>query len=83
MVIYYENNYRIDFRLKKCPVFRDMLFYIISILLLFSFFLDEMITWYEALILLVVYGTYVIVMIFNDKLEMKLSGCCKAREEVK
>ena len=60
-----------------------MLFYIVSILLLFSFFLDEMITWYEALILLVVYGTYIIVMIFNDKLEMILSGCCKNREEVK
>ena len=59
-----------------------MLFYIFSILLLFTFFLDERITWYEALLLLVVYGTYVIVMIFYEKLEMKLSGCCKTREEV-
>ena len=47
------------------PLFRDCAFYSISLLTLIAFFLDEQIVWYEALILLMIYVTYVLFMKIN------------------
>uniref|UniRef100_UPI00398EE3A3 sodium/potassium/calcium exchanger 2-like isoform X1 n=1 Tax=Pristiophorus japonicus TaxID=55135 RepID=UPI00398EE3A3 len=47
------------------PLFRDVSFYIIGLILLILFFLDNAITWWESLILLSAYGCYVIFMKFN------------------
>lgn len=68
-------------RLNKWPIFRDLFFYIISVILLFVFFVDDSISWYEALILVVVYGMYLMVLIFNDKIEQKLKVCLKISQE--
>eukprot|EP00095_Tigriopus_kingsejongensis_P002177 maker-scaffold1021_size70145-snap-gene-0.16 protein:Tk02177 transcript:maker-scaffold1021_size70145-snap-gene-0.16-mRNA-1 annotation:"sodium potassium calcium exchanger nckx30c isoform x5" len=51
------------------PLVRDVFFYSISLGLLVTFFLDNQITWYEALILFLWYGTYVGFMAVNGTVE--------------
>ena len=51
------------------PLFRDCTFYSISLLTLILFFIDNLIQWWEALLLLCVYATYVIFMKFNANAE--------------
>lgn len=50
-------------------VFRDVSFYIVSLLLLVLFFVDEKIVWYEALVLFTVYIMYAIFMRYNLDIE--------------
>mmetsp|Transcript_26507 Transcript_26507/g.77393 ORF Transcript_26507/g.77393 Transcript_26507/m.77393 type:complete len:452 (-) Transcript_26507:786-2141(-) len=52
----------------KFPVLRDFSFYILSIILLFLFALDEKILWYESLLLLLGYASYVFWMTQNRKI---------------
>ena len=51
------------------PLFRDCTFYSISLLTLIVFFLDEVILWWEALILLLTYVSYVLFMKINASAE--------------
>ena len=51
------------------PLFRDCLFYSIAVLLLIWFFSDSLIRWWESLILLLAYGSYVTFMKFNHQVE--------------
>lgn len=51
------------------PLFRDVTFYSIDLILLIVFFLDGTIYWYEAFILLLGYFAYVTFMKFNEKIE--------------
>lgn len=52
------------------PLFRDVSFYSIDLLLLIVFFItDEKIYWYEALVLFFMYIFYVIFMKFNHRIE--------------
>ena len=51
------------------PLFRDCTFYSISLLTLIVFFIDEVIYWYEAALLLGVYALYVLFMKINFKAE--------------
>lgn len=51
------------------PLVRDVFFYSVSLIVLVLFFLDEEITWYEALILFLWYGAYVGFMKFNESVE--------------
>ncbi|XP_035283257.1 sodium/potassium/calcium exchanger 2-like isoform X1 [Anguilla anguilla] len=51
------------------PLFRDVSFYIIDLIMLIVFFLDNMITYWESLALLGSYTTYVIFMKCNSKVE--------------
>ncbi|XP_078532080.1 sodium/potassium/calcium exchanger 2 isoform X2 [Lissotriton helveticus] len=51
------------------PLFRDVSFYILGLLMLISFFLDNLIAWWESLLLLSVYITYVTFMKFNVQVE--------------
>jgi hypothetical protein len=46
-----------------------MLFYIISLFLLLLFFMDEIVDWYEALILFGLYITYGVFMKYNSLIE--------------
>lgn len=57
------------------PLIRDVFFYSISLILLVAFFTDELIHWYEALILLLWYAAYVGFMKFNEDVEDKLRAC--------
>uniref|UniRef100_A0A8D0LCB8 Solute carrier family 24 member 2 n=1 Tax=Sphenodon punctatus TaxID=8508 RepID=A0A8D0LCB8_SPHPU len=51
------------------PLFRDVSFYIIDLILLIIFFLDNLIMWWESLTLLTAYFVYVTFMKFNVQVE--------------
>lgn len=51
------------------PMLRDCTFYSISLLSLILFFMDEQITWYEAVALLSIYASYVFFMKYNMQAE--------------
>ncbi|NXQ59865.1 NCKX1 protein, partial [Anthoscopus minutus] len=51
------------------PLFRDISFYIVDLLMLILFFLDSIIDWWESLLLLTAYATYVFTMKQNVFLE--------------
>ncbi|XP_061465497.1 sodium/potassium/calcium exchanger 2 [Rhineura floridana] len=56
-------------RLTWWPLFRDVTFYIMDLILLIIFFLDNVIMWWESLTLLTAYMIYVTFMKFNVQLE--------------
>ncbi|KAK7912352.1 hypothetical protein WMY93_012563 [Mugilogobius chulae] len=51
------------------PLFRDVSFYFLNLMLLILFFLDNEVQWYESLVLLLGYLAYVVFMKFNAKIE--------------
>lgn len=51
------------------PLFRDVSFYILDLILLIIFFLDNVIMWWESMMLVAGYTLYVIFMKFNVQLE--------------
>ncbi|KAM6289760.1 sodium/potassium/calcium exchanger 2 [Aegotheles albertisi] len=51
------------------PLFRDVSFYIIDLILLIIFFLDNFIMWWESVTLLTAYFVYVTFMKFNVQVE--------------
>lgn len=51
------------------PLFRDVSFYIVDLIMLIIFFLDNVIMWWESLLLLTAYFAYVIFMKFNVQVE--------------
>ncbi|KFZ60943.1 Sodium/potassium/calcium exchanger 1 [Antrostomus carolinensis] len=51
------------------PLFRDISFYIVDLMMLIVFFLDSVIDWWESLLLLTAYATYVFTMKYNVYLE--------------
>lgn len=51
------------------PLFRDVSFYILGLILLIIFFLDNIIMWWESMMLVAGYTLYVIFMKFNVQLE--------------
>nr|XP_054369897.1 sodium/potassium/calcium exchanger 1 [Mirounga angustirostris] len=52
------------------PLFRDVSFYILDLIMLILFFLDSLITWWESLLLLLAYALYVFTMKWNKQLEV-------------
>ncbi|XP_038631168.1 sodium/potassium/calcium exchanger 4-like isoform X2 [Scyliorhinus canicula] len=55
--------------LTQWSVFRDSLYYTISVILLIVFIYDEKIEWWEGLILILMYAGYILVMKFNTKIQ--------------
>jgi len=55
------------------PLARDCTYYCFSILVLTICILDQAIEWYEALLLLVLYGVYVLIMANNQRLHTKVA----------
>ncbi|XP_054631184.1 sodium/potassium/calcium exchanger 1-like isoform X2 [Dunckerocampus dactyliophorus] len=51
------------------PLFRDVSFYILDLILLIIFFLDNVIMWWESMMLVASYTLYVIFMKFNAQIE--------------
>uniref|UniRef100_A0A3P8V7F9 Sodium/potassium/calcium exchanger 1 n=1 Tax=Cynoglossus semilaevis TaxID=244447 RepID=A0A3P8V7F9_CYNSE len=51
------------------PLFRDVSFYIFDLIMLIIFFLDNVIMWWESMMLVAGYTLYVIFMKFNVQLE--------------
>lgn len=58
--------------LTKWPFFRDVSFYSLSLVLLIIFFLDNIITWWESMMLVTVYILFVIFLKFNVQVEQAL-----------
>lgn len=56
-------------RVSWWPLLRDASFYLLSLALLIVFFLDNLITWFESLMLLTVYVLYVIFLKFNAQVK--------------
>uniref|UniRef100_A0A8C0K714 Sodium/potassium/calcium exchanger 1 n=1 Tax=Canis lupus dingo TaxID=286419 RepID=A0A8C0K714_CANLU len=52
------------------PLFRDVSFYILDLMMLILFFLDSLIAWWESLLLLLAYAFYVFTMKWNKQLEI-------------
>jgi len=65
------------------PLLRDSSYYLLSIAILIVVMVDSEVFWYEALVMLIFYIGYIIIMKFNTTLQgvvLKLS-CCKKKEE--
>ncbi|KAK3595307.1 hypothetical protein CHS0354_004456 [Potamilus streckersoni] len=58
------------------PLFRDCIFYTISVTALAVVIIDENVYWYEALSFLVLYGLYILLMYFNSRLEAWIVPKC-------
>ncbi|XP_034399373.1 sodium/potassium/calcium exchanger 3-like [Cyclopterus lumpus] len=58
------------------PLFRDAVFYILSILVLIMVIYDEKVVWWESIILISMYGIYIIIMKFNRSLCSLAEGPC-------
>ena len=56
------------------PLFRDCTYYIIGLTVLAIFVFDQEVTWWEALILFMLYCGYVTIMYFNERLEAYVKG---------
>lgn len=64
------------------PLFRDVSFYILDLILLIVFFLDNVISVWESLTLLTGYAAYVIFMKFNSKVEGFVKNCMNKNQVV-
>ncbi|XP_012934791.1 sodium/potassium/calcium exchanger 3 [Aplysia californica] len=65
------------------PLTRDSLFYIISIVELTIVIFDTIIKWWEALILVLTYSVYVLVMVFNARLDSYFNSLVDRRQAKK
>uniref|UniRef100_A0A3Q3LHQ7 Sodium/potassium/calcium exchanger 1 n=1 Tax=Mastacembelus armatus TaxID=205130 RepID=A0A3Q3LHQ7_9TELE len=61
------------------PLFRDVSFYILDLILLIIFFLDNVIMWWESMMLVAGYTFYVIFMKFNVQLDCHNLSCLFAQ----
>ncbi|XP_048092885.1 sodium/potassium/calcium exchanger 2-like isoform X4 [Alosa alosa] len=64
------------------PLFRDVSFYILDLIMLIVFFLDNYITYAESLGLLSAYASYVIFMKFNSNMESFVKSCLNRNQVV-
>ncbi|XP_071345628.1 sodium/potassium/calcium exchanger 1-like [Trachinotus anak] len=56
------------------PLFRDVTFYILDLIMLIIFFLDNMILWWESILLVLGYVSYVSFMKFNSQIEQAVKS---------
>nr|XP_061784140.1 sodium/potassium/calcium exchanger 3-like isoform X2 [Nerophis lumbriciformis] len=61
------------------PLFRDAVFYIFSIIVLIIVIYDEKVQWWETIVLMSMYGLYIIIMKFNGSLCSLLERHCSPR----
>ncbi|XP_066550428.1 sodium/potassium/calcium exchanger 4 isoform X2 [Amia ocellicauda] len=55
-------------------VFRDSLYYTLSVIALIVFIYDEKIVWWESLILIIMYAGYILIMRFNTSMQNYFTG---------
>ncbi|KAJ7345117.1 hypothetical protein JRQ81_001067 [Phrynocephalus forsythii] len=56
-------------RLTWWSVFRDSVYYTLSVIVLIVFIYDEKIVWWESLILIIMYSIYILIMKYNLKMQ--------------
>ncbi|XP_028284905.1 sodium/potassium/calcium exchanger 2 isoform X2 [Parambassis ranga] len=64
------------------PLFRDVSFYILDLIMLIIFFLDNFISIWESITLLFSYAAYVIFMKFNGQVESFVKDCMNRNQVV-
>ncbi|TNN41137.1 Sodium/potassium/calcium exchanger 2 [Liparis tanakae] len=64
------------------PLFRDVSFYILDLIMLIIFFLDNIITMWESMTLLSAYAAYVIFMKCNSTVERFVKNCMNSNQVV-
>uniref|UniRef100_A0AAY4A2I7 Sodium/calcium exchanger membrane region domain-containing protein n=1 Tax=Denticeps clupeoides TaxID=299321 RepID=A0AAY4A2I7_9TELE len=64
------------------PLFRDVSFYILDLIMLIIFFLDNAIKYWESISLLLAYAAYVIFMKYNARVETMVKGCLNRNQVV-
>ncbi|XP_071333745.1 sodium/potassium/calcium exchanger 2-like isoform X2 [Trachinotus anak] len=64
------------------PLFRDVSFYILDLIMLIIFFLDNIISMWESITLLSAYAAYVIFMKFNSTVESFAKDCMNKNQVV-
>ncbi|XP_038841182.1 sodium/potassium/calcium exchanger 1-like, partial [Salvelinus namaycush] len=64
------------------PLFRDVSFYIIDLIMLIIFFLDNTIMWYESIMLVAGYSSYVCFMKYNDQLEAAFKNQLRKHQHI-
>ncbi|XP_062373011.1 sodium/potassium/calcium exchanger 2-like [Sardina pilchardus] len=64
------------------PLFRDVSFYILDLIMLIVFFLDNYITYGESIALLSAYALYVVFMKFNSNVEGFVKSCLNRNQVV-
>ncbi|XP_076444378.1 sodium/potassium/calcium exchanger 2-like [Babylonia areolata] len=64
------------------PLFRDVSWYSLSLVLLIYFFHDSKVYWWEALLLFFCYVGYVLFMKFNHVVETKVKSCLRRPKTV-
>ncbi|XP_038145075.1 sodium/potassium/calcium exchanger 3-like isoform X2 [Cyprinodon tularosa] len=69
------------------PLFRDSCYYILSVLALIMVIYDERVVWWESLILMTMYGIYIVIMKFNSQISVFVMcrlrnsrPCCRSSE---
>ncbi|KFP81499.1 Sodium/potassium/calcium exchanger 4, partial [Acanthisitta chloris] len=55
--------------LTRWAVFRDSVYYTISVIILIVFIYDEKIEWWESLVLIIMYSFYILIMKYNMKMQ--------------
>ncbi|XP_035217782.1 sodium/potassium/calcium exchanger 3-like, partial [Stegodyphus dumicola] len=55
------------------PLFRDSLFYSVTVIILIGIIFDSEVTWYESVIMMVIYGLYIVLMKFNNDVHFWIS----------
>ncbi|XP_006632777.1 sodium/potassium/calcium exchanger 4 isoform X2 [Lepisosteus oculatus] len=56
------------------PVFRDSIYYTLSVVALILFIYDDKIVWWESLILIIMYAGYIMIMKFNTSMQNYFTG---------
>uniref|UniRef100_A0A8C1VGI1 Sodium/calcium exchanger membrane region domain-containing protein n=1 Tax=Cyprinus carpio TaxID=7962 RepID=A0A8C1VGI1_CYPCA len=64
------------------PLFRDVFFYIVGLIMLIIFFLDNYIMYWESISLLLAYAAYVLFMKFNGNVETLVKGIINRNQVV-
>ncbi|XP_024235972.1 sodium/potassium/calcium exchanger 1 [Oncorhynchus tshawytscha] len=64
------------------PLFRDVSFYIIDLIMLIIFFLDNTIMWYESIMLVAGYSSYVCFMKYNVQLEAAFKNQLRKHQHI-
>jgi len=67
--------YKLDIQLNQYPIYRDSLFYVINLIILFiSFYVHNFkkIYWFENLISILVYVSFILINVFDDRINRLL-----------
>lgn len=60
------------------PLFRDSMYYILSVLTLILVIYDDKVVWWESLLLVTLYGIYIVIMKFNSQLLAFATRQCRS-----